>query len=228
MTHHWSFDGRFPYKDIVTEEAVSVIGANPLNSSDHLSFKGSSCAILGSFEDLCLTNLTKCNAGLTLAFWLHIDYSANVSQIFIGTSSNGSDIQGVFVYQTKPSLAERRIIAELCNDGLSWKVSLSAPQEIWHFIVMTWDAKNILRVYRNGKLVNSTSVATHIDQSLNRLFKLRGVFSGDRLLGFLYLESKGKYDELMTWKRTFKERDVKRAFQIQMSKQPFTKTHCSL
>lgn len=220
MTHHWTFNEPFPYKDHKTGQEVKFIGdAKPLNITDYLSLVRASCLILGSFTDRCLANITTCRSGYSLAFWVQIKATATSPQILLGTSRNGTEINGVFVYQTQAIRTERRIILEMYDKGLSWKVPLIVPQDMWVFIALSWDFQDgSLSVYMNGHRVNSTVGEYGSDILLRRLLKLRGAFPEPMVPATLYLESGGLYDEVMTWNRSLHTSDMKRLFQLQMSK----------
>lgn len=159
-----------------------------------------------------------CNSGYSLAFWLQITPAASAPQIFLGTSrNNATDLQGIFVYQTETTLSERRVIVEFLFDGLSWKVPLKIQQEIWEFIVLTWNTTNgRLTAYMNGEKVNSSSARNGSDVSNH--VKLRGSFPGQVVRASLYLESGALYDQIIAWNRSLDGYEVKRAFQMQMSK----------
>lgn len=218
MTHHWTFNDPFPFKDHVTGQETHFIGTTqPLNNTDYLSLVGQSCLILGSFSDRCLRNMPACHSGYSLAFWLQITPTATAPQIFLGTSRNNVT-DGVFVYQTETMRAERRVIVEILFDGRSWKVPLIIQQEIWDFVVLTWSITNHrLAAYMNGEMVNSTSVGSN-ESDVSKHVKLRGgSFPGQVERASLYLESGALYDHVITWNRSLTDYEVKRAFQSQMS-----------
>ncbi|KAL9950396.1 hypothetical protein ACROYT_G042884 [Oculina patagonica] len=226
ITHHWTFNETFPYKDHVTGQEAKFIGTTrPLNNTDYLSLVGRSCLILGSFTDSCLTNMPVCNSGYSLAFWLQITPSATAPQIFLGTSrNNATDLQGIFVYQTESIRTERRVIVEFLFDGLSWKVPLKVQQEIWEFIVLTWNkTSGRLTAYMNGEKVDSSSARNGSDVSKH--VKLRGSFPGQVVRASLYLESGALYDQIMAWNRSLDGYEVKRAFQLQMNE--LSKINCT-
>ena len=218
ITHHWTFNEPFPYTDHATGQEAKFIGTTrPLNNTDYLSLVGSSCLILGSFTDSCLTNMPVCNSGYTFAFWLQITPTAIAPQIFLGTSRNNfTDLQGIFVYQTETIRRVRRVIVEFLFDGRSWQVPLKIQQEIWDFIVLTWNTTNdCLTAYLNGEKVASSSARNGSDVSKH--VKLRGSFQGQVVRASLYLESGALYDQVIAWNRSLEDYEVKRAFQSQMS-----------
>ena len=222
MTHHWTFNDPFPYRDHVSGQEAKFIGtAKPSNNTDYLSLVGHSCLILGSFTDFCLTNMLACNSGYSLAFWLLIKPTATAPQIFLGTSRNNiTDLEGVFVYQTEANGPERKVIVEFLFERLSWKAQLKIKQEIWNFIVITWNSTNgrmgRLATFINGELINSSLARNESDVS--KYVKLRGHFPGQVLRATLYLESGALYDQVMSWNRSLDDLEVRRAFQSQMSK----------
>lgn len=191
--------------------------AQPLKNIDYLNLVGQSCLILGSFTDSCLKNMPGCNSGYSLAFWIKITSNATLPQIFLGTSRNNfSDLQGIFVYQTETIRTERRVIVEFLFDGRSWQVPLKIQQEIWDFIVATWNNTNgRLAAYLNGELVN-TSVAGN-ESDVSKHVKLRGNFPEQVPRVSLYLESGALYDQVKTWNKSLTDYEVKRAFELQMS-----------
>ena len=226
MTHHWTFNESFPYEDHKTGQRVKFIGdKKPLNNTDYLSLVGESCLILGSITDRCLANMTTCHSGYSVAFWVQIKPTATSPQILLGTSRNGTDIHGVFVYQTVAIRRESWLIAEVYVDGLRWGVPLTVPQEVWVFISLSWNIKDdIFSVYVNGKEVNSTAGKYGSEHLLRKHLKLRGSFPRQEVPPSLYLESGGLYDEVMTWNRSLDHSEVRRLFQAQMSK--FFQFHC--
>ena len=190
------------------------ITAQPSKNIDYLHLPSHSALILGSFTDSCLTNILLCNSGFSLAFWIKITSKATLPQIFLGTSRN--NFNGIFVYQTEVIRTERRVIVELLFNGSSWKVPLKIRQEIWDFIVATWNSTNgRLAVYLNGELVNSSVAGNKSD--ISKLVRLRGNFTEQVPSASLYLESGALYDQFTTRNRSLNAREVKRAFQLQMS-----------
>lgn len=226
MTHHWTFNGPFPYEDHKTGQRVKLIGdKKPLNTTGYLSLVGESCLILGSITDRCLANMTTCHSGYSVAFWVQIKVTATSPQILLGTSRNGTDIHGVFVYQTEAIGKKRRLIAEIYVDGLRWNVTLTVPQEMWVFIALSWNSKDdIFSVYTNGNNVSTTAGKYGSEHLLRKYLKLIGSFPRQEVPPSLYLESGGLYDEVMTWNRSLDHLEVKRLFQAQMSKSFFSVT----
>ena len=223
MLHHWSFNEPYPYKDHITGQEVKFVGdTEPLNTTDYLSLTGASCLILGSFKDGCLSNMTACNSGFSLAFWLQVKPSATSPQVLVGTTRNGTDIHGVFVYQTQAIRTERRLFAEVYVNGFSWKVPLTVSLEMWVFIALSWNNRvGSLSVYMNRNRINSTRGGYESDPELRRLLKLRGRFPRHDVPATLYLESGGLYDEVMTWSSALDYSEMKRLFQSQLSKQTY-------
>jgi len=158
-----------------------------------------------------------CNSGYSLAFWIKITSETTLPQIFLGTSRNNfNDLQGMFVYQTEKIQTERKVIVEFLFNGSSWKVQMRIQQEIWDFIVATWNSTNgRLAAYLNGELVNS-SVAGNISD-VSKHVKLRGNFPEQVLRASLYLESGAYYDQVTTRNRTLNDYEVKRAFELHMN-----------
>jgi len=192
--------------------------SQPLKNIDYLHLPNRSALILGSFTDSCLTNMPVCNSGYSLAFWIKITSETTLPQIFLGTSRNNfNDLQGMFVYQTEKIQTERKVIVEFLFNGSSWKVQMRIQQEIWDFIVATWNSTNgRLAAYLNGELVNS-SVAGNISD-VSKHVKLRGNFPEQVLRASLYLESGAYYDQVTTRNRTLNDYEVKRAFELHMGK----------
>lgn len=221
MTHHWNFNETFPYKDKITGQEGTFMGnAVPSKSMDYLSLSGMSCLILGTLADPCLLNMSTCTSGYSLAFWIQPNTNATSPQILLGTSRNGSEIHGVFVYQTQVS-GNKSLIVEAHVNGLRWKAPGLVLKSTWDFITLTWNVttREKLRVYLNGiKVKQSLDKNVNDYRPLKKLLKLRGSFPGKRVPASLYLESGGLYDEVMTWNRPLKEHEVKRLFQSQMSK----------
>ena len=123
----------------------------------------------------------------------------------------------MFVYQTEKIQTERKVIVEFLFNGSSWKVQMRIQQEIWDFIVATWNSTNgRLAAYLNGELVNS-SVAGNISD-VSKHVKLRGNFPEQVLRASLYLESGAYYDQVTTRNRTLNDYEVKRAFELHMGK----------
>lgn len=202
------------------EDVLRLFGTTS-NNTDYLSLVGFSCLILGSFTDLCLTNMSTCDSGFSLAFWLLIKHTATDPQIFLGTSRNNfTDLKGVFVYQNETNGTERKVIVEVILNGHSWKEPLKIQHEIWNFIVITWSTaegrESRLATYINGGLVNSSVVEKKSD--VWKYIKLKGSFPMQVVRAKLYLESGGLYDEVITWNRSLHGYEVRRAFQSQMSK----------
>ena len=201
---------------------VLVLFGTTSNNTDYLSLVGFSCLILGSFTDLCLTNMSTCDSGFSLAFWLLIKHTATDPQIFLGTSGNNfTDLKGVFVYQNETNGTERKVIVEVKLNGHSWKEPLKIQHEIWNFIVITWNAaegrESRLATYINGELVNSSVVEKKSDV-WKHIKLMKGHFPKQVVRAELYLESGGLYDEVITWNRSLHGYEVRRAFQSQMSK----------
>lgn len=188
--------------------------AQPLKNIDYLHLPSHSALILGSFTDSCLTNMPVCNSGYSLAFWIKVTSNATLRQIFLGTSRN--NFEGIFVYQTEAIRTERRVIVEFLFNGSSWRVPLKIRQEIWDFIVATWNSTNgRLVAYLNGELVNSSVAGNKSDVS--KLVKLRRNFSEQVPRASLYLESGALYDQFKTTNRSLNAYEVKRTFELQMS-----------
>lgn len=220
MTHHWNFNEPFPYKDKITGQEGTFMGNEvPLKSMDYLRLSEMSCLILGTFADPCLLNMSTCHSGYSLAFWIQPNTNATSPQILLGTARNGSEIHGVFVYQTQVGGNKSLIVAAHVN-GLRWKAPIPVSNNTWYFITLTWNVtiRDKLRVYLNGIKVKLSLDKNVSDRPLEKLLKLRGSFPGKRVPASLYLESGGFYDEVMTWNRSLKEPEVKRLFQSQMSK----------
>ena len=220
MTHHWNFNEPFPYKDKITGQEGTFMGNEvPLKSMDYLRLSEMSCLILGTFADPCLLNMSTCHSGYSLAFWIQPNTNATSPQILLGTARNGSEIHGVFVYQTQVRGNKSLIVAAHVN-GLRWKAPICVSNNTWDFITLTWNVtiRDKLRVYLNGNKVKLSLDKNVSDRPLEKLLKLRGSFPGKRVPASLYLESGGFYDEVMTWNRSLKEPEVKRLFQSQMSK----------
>lgn len=219
ITHSWTFDESFPYKDHVTGQKTSLIPstAQPSKNIDYLHLPSQSALILGSFADICLTNMPVCNSGYSLSFWIKITSNATLPQIFLGTSRNNfTDLQGIFVYQTETTRTERRVIVEFLFNGSSWKVPLKIQQEVWDFIVATWNSTNgRLAAYLNGELVNSSVAESKSDVSKH--VKLRGNFPRQVQRASLYLESGALYDQFATRNRSLNDYEAKRAFELQMN-----------
>lgn len=191
--------------------------AQPSKNIDYLHLPSQSALILGSFADSCLTNMPVCNSGYSLSFWIKITSNATLPQIFLGTSRNNfNDLQGIFVYQTETTRTERRVIVEFLFNGSSWKVPLKIQQEIWDFIVATWNSTNgRLAAYLNGELVNSSVAENKSDVSKH--VKLRGNFPRQVQRASLYLESGALYDQFTTRNRSLNDYEAKRVFELQMS-----------
>lgn len=215
LRHHWKFSELFPFEDKVTGEKGKFIGdTKPLNNTDYLSLEGESCLILSSFTERCL-----CNSEYSVAVWMHVKLSATSPQIFLGTSRNGTDIHGVFVYQTEATGKERKLRVEVFVDGFRWSVPFTVPQEIWFFISLSWNIHNdSLSVYLNGDEVNTTLRKRGNDEDVKRRLRLRGSFPRQEVPPSLYLESGALYDEVMTWNRTLGHNEMRRLYQAQMSK----------
>ena len=216
ITHRWTFDGSFPYEDKVTGQNTTLIPitAQPLKNIDYLHLPRHSALILGSFTDSCLINMPLCNSGYSLAFWIKITSNATLPQIFLGTSRN--NFNGIFVYQTEGIRTERRVIVEFLFNGSSWRVPLKIRQEIWDFIVATWNSTNgRLAAYLNGEPVNSSVAGNKSD--ISEHVKLRGNFTEQVPRASLYLESGALYDQFTTRNRSLVAHEVRRAFQWEMS-----------
>jgi len=156
-----------------------------------------------------------CNSGYSLAFWIKITSNAKPTQIFLGTGSR-NNFNGIFVYQTKWKRTERRVIVEFLFNGSSWGVPLKIRQEIWDFIVATWNSTNgRLAAYLNGELVNSFVPGK--ESNISRHVKLRGSFAEQVPRASLYLKSGALYDQFTTRNRSLVAREVRRAFQLEMS-----------
>ena len=191
------------------------ITAQPLKNRDYLHLTGHSALVLGSFTDSCLTNMQLCNSGYSLAFWIKITSNDTRPQIFLGTGSR-NNFNGIFVYQTEGIRTERRVIVEFLFNGSSWRVPLKIRQEIWDFIVATWNSTDgRLAAYLNGELVNSSVAGNEGD--ISRHIKLRQSFAGKVPRASLYLESGALYDQFTIRNRSLVAPEVKRAFQLEMS-----------
>ena len=225
MTHHWTFNPPFPYKDRKTSQEAKFVGdAKRSQSAEYLDLDGESCLILGSFTDPCLANMIACYSGYSLAFWIQLKPKATSPQILLGTAKNGCDIHGVFVYQTQVMTTERRLVVEVYVNGLSWKAPVTVPQDKWVFLSLSWNTtaynsnSATLSVYMNGDKVNSALGKHGNDTFLGELLRLRGNFSGQVVPESLYLESGALYDDVMTWNRSLTELEAKKLLQSQMSK----------
>ena len=119
------------------------------------------------------------------------------------------------MYQTETIRTERTVIVEFLFNGSSWKVPLKIQQEIWDFIVATWNSTNgRLAAYLNGELINSSVAGNKSDVSKH--VKLRGNFPEQVPRASLYLESGALYDQVTTRNRSLNDYEVKRAFEMQM------------
>ena len=182
LTHHWKFSELFPFEDKVTGEKGKFIGdTKPLNKTDYLSLEGESCLILGSFTERCLANMATCNSGYSVALWMQLRSSATSPQIMLGTSRNGTDIHGVFVYQAEAMGRERKLGVEVFFDGLRWRVPFTVQQEIWFFVSLSWNIhSDSLSAYLNGSEVNTTLSECGSDEDLKRRLRFTGIISKTR------------------------------------------------
>ncbi|XP_068726850.1 adhesion G protein-coupled receptor L2-like isoform X2 [Montipora capricornis] len=220
VTHHWSFDDEYPYKDKKTLEKATFLGnEGPPNTTDYLHLVGKSCLILGTITDPCLANMTACNSGYSVALWLQINPKSTSPQIFLGMARNRTEIEGIFVYQSDNEDESRRLCVEVIMPGRVWRIPFTVLQELWYFITISWNrTKDCLSVYINGKKVNSTSGEYGNGDSILPRLRLHGLSTRKRVPPSPYLESGALYDEFMTWNTSLGHSHVKKLFQVQMNK----------
>ncbi|XP_068676756.1 latrophilin-like protein LAT-2 isoform X2 [Montipora foliosa] len=222
VTHHWSFDDEYPYKDKKTLEKATFLGERPLNTTDYLHLVGKSCLILGTITDPCLANMTACNSGYSVALWLQINLKSTSPQIFLGMARNRTEIEGIFVYQSDNEEMpddRRRLFVEVIMPGRVWRIPFTVLQELWFFITISWNrTKDCLSVYINGTKVNSTSGEYGNGDSILPRLRLQGFSPRKPVPPSPYLESGALYDEFMTWNTSLGHSHVKKLFQGQMNK----------